>query len=73
MSNEADEPADGGTGGYGKLSGGGQAPSSGSHPLIAHSSLLIAPLLAVFVAALDLSAISTILPGIIYDLDIGFT
>lgn len=40
---------------------------------IARYSLLVAPLFAVFAAALDLTVIATLLPGIIFDLEIAFT
>jgi MFS family permease len=39
----------------------------------APAAVLLLPLLAVFVAALDLTVISTLLPGIIFDLAIPFT
>lgn len=51
----------------------GQGVGAQAGPAPAHVAVLLLPLLAVFVAALDLTVIATLLPGIIFDLAIPFT
>lgn len=55
--------------GVGNQTGAATADAAGGAP----AAVLLLPLLAVFVAALDLTVISTLLPGIIFDLAIPFT